>query len=215
MAQRLNEKRVFVLGHNRLQNELLCQVVSKDLAISTSILDRLQALPSPEDGQFLRQLLLIDTEAMALNRIVDELKNSQVCATAIVALFNLRHGTGVEQEAIRHGLRGFFYENEGLSLLLKGLKTLFEGQIWIARNVLVEAVVNGHGRKPDTVQFQSGISEREMEVLALIAAGANNRQIAEKLFISEHTVKTHVYNIFKKIKVPNRLQAALWMAHHL
>jgi DNA-binding CsgD family transcriptional regulator len=71
---------------------------------------------------------------------------------------------------------------------------------------------------------------REIEILSMVAFGAKNEQIADKLFISPNTVKTHVYNIFKispntvkthvynifkKISVPNRLQAALWAAKNL
>ena len=49
----------------------------------------------------------------------------------------------------------------------------------------------------------------------LVSAGAKNEQIAEELHISPNTVKTHIYNIFKKIGVPNRLQAALWAVKNL
>jgi DNA-binding CsgD family transcriptional regulator len=49
----------------------------------------------------------------------------------------------------------------------------------------------------------------------MIAVGATNDEIADKLFISPHTVKTHLYRIFKKINVPNRVQAALWAAKNL
>ncbi|MCK4790270.1 MAG: helix-turn-helix transcriptional regulator [Desulfobacteraceae bacterium] len=56
---------------------------------------------------------------------------------------------------------------------------------------------------------------KEIEILSMVAFGAKNEQIADKLFISPNTVKTHVYNIFKKINVPNRLQAALWAAKNL
>lgn len=60
-----------------------------------------------------------------------------------------------------------------------------------------------------------GITPREMEILAMVAVGAKNEEIADKLGISPHTVKTHVYNMCKKIGVPNRLQAALWAAKNL
>jgi len=63
--------------------------------------------------------------------------------------------------------------------------------------------------------FISPLTPREIEILSLVAIGAKNEEIAEKLFISSNTVKTHIYNIFKKIDVPNRLQAALWAAKNL
>ena len=59
------------------------------------------------------------------------------------------------------------------------------------------------------------LTRREIEILSMIAAGATNEQIANELFISRNTVRTHIYNIFKKINVPNRLQAALWAVKNL
>lgn len=68
-----------------------------------------------------------------------------------------------------------------------------------------------HVIPPDT----SDLTVREKEILDHIARGASNRDIAEALFISTHTVKTHLHNIFKKINVKGRLQAALWAADNL
>ena len=59
------------------------------------------------------------------------------------------------------------------------------------------------------------LTRRQKEILRLIAGGLSNREIADTLFISPHTVKTHLQNIFSKIKVKQRLQAALWAARHL
>lgn len=58
--------------------------------------------------------------------------------------------------------------------------------------------------------FPVGLTPREVEVLALIATGMTNTEIAECLFISPHTVKNHVTNIYKKLKVEDRTQIALW-----
>ncbi|MFH1935680.1 MAG: helix-turn-helix transcriptional regulator [Pseudomonadota bacterium] len=59
------------------------------------------------------------------------------------------------------------------------------------------------------------LTPREVEILTMMATGATNANIADKLCISPHTVKTHIYNIFKKIDVPNRLQASLWATKNL
>jgi ATP/maltotriose-dependent transcriptional regulator MalT len=59
------------------------------------------------------------------------------------------------------------------------------------------------------------LTRREREILDLISDGLSNRQIADQLFISLHTVKTHLQNIFCKINVKQRLQAALWAAKYL
>ncbi len=67
----------------------------------------------------------------------------------------------------------------------------------------------------EKAQDVSGLTQREKEILDLIATGFSNQQIADELFISPHTVKTHLHNIFKKINVKRRLQAALWAAQNL
>ena len=67
-------------------------------------------------------------------------------------------------------------------------------------------------RKRDEVDI---LTPQEKKVLILLASGFKNAEIAQKLFISEKTVKTHIHKIFKKIKVSNRLQAALWASKNL
>ena len=69
--------------------------------------------------------------------------------------------------------------------------------------------------KEESCPLNVQLTPREREILEQIAQGASNRQIADGLYISPHTVKTHLHNIFQKIDVTGRLQAALWAAKHL
>jgi DNA-binding CsgD family transcriptional regulator len=59
------------------------------------------------------------------------------------------------------------------------------------------------------------LTKRELEILSTIAEGATNEEIADRFFISPNTVKSHLYNIYKKIGLSNRLQAALWARRNL
>jgi len=132
-----------------------------------------------------------------------------------VALYNLSPGFGVEKKALRKGIRGFFYKQDPPELLIKGVSALFNEELWVSREIMTKAILENRDKDIITIKDQSTLTPREIEILSLIATGAKNDYIAEELFISPNTVKTHIYNIFKKINVPNRLQAALWAAKNL
>ncbi len=76
---------------------------------------------------------------------------------------------------------------------------------------LREKLVMRRGGRPD---YPSGLTEREVEVLRLVAAGKSNREIGEALVISENTVIRHVSNIFTKAGVSNRVEAASYAARN-
>jgi DNA-binding NarL/FixJ family response regulator len=203
--------RVFVVGQRSLQNELLCRVLETETGVPTRLLEEPSTFV-PQKGY--QQLLFMDAGKLA-KRVLWELKQGHLTDEVLVALFNLKEGLGIEHEAIRWGVRGLFYERDSLDTLLKGVRLLLAGEIWLSRYTLFEAAKDGRNRRVASVQHEAGLTAREVEIVTLVASGADNRRIAEKLFVSENTVKTHLYNIFKKINVPNRLQAALWAANHL
>ena len=130
-----------------------------------------------------------------------------------IAMFNADPESGLEAEAIKIGLRGIIYENDPPAILIKGVQALYKGEFWYPRETLAKVFL-GDRSHPAKVQksAQSLLTPREKQILTLIASGAANDEIAEDLCISPHTVKTHLYNIYNKIKVPNRIQAALWAA---
>ncbi len=88
------------------------------------------------------------------------------------------------------------------------------GEVWIPRDVLVRAATESD-RHGSVALEQSGLTTREMEILNLVSTGATNDQIAAQLCISPHTVKTHMYNIFRKIGVDNRFRAAPWVRRNM
>jgi LuxR family transcriptional regulator of csgAB operon len=132
----------------------------------------------------------------------------------LVALFNVRRGTGIEEKSVALGVRGFFYEQDPLDLFLRGVRAVFAGELWLSRQVTTRCILD-QGRATPFPKEPSLLTPREAEILEMVVMGSTNDQIAEKLAISPHTVKTHLYNIFKKIDVPNRFQAALWASKNL
>lgn len=111
-----------------------------------------------------------------------------------------------------HHIRGLFYRDESLDIFLKGFKAILNGEIWVPREVLLRWVSLQH---PVKENLSLSLSDREVTVLKLLTDDFSNKDISEKLYISCNTVKTHLYNIYKKINVGNRTQAAKWARMHL
>ena len=211
------DRQIVILGLQNLQNELLAYVLQKEMGARCCVAEEIDDLGEHLDAEAEKRLLLIDCSGRNIKKTLEELHqspwNSRVPIT--IALFSLQHGRGIEQNALQYGVRGFFYQHEKLPLIMKGVDTLFGGEIWLSREILVECATTNTRKRVSAVENKAGLTSREMEILALVSVGANNEEIADKLFISPHTVKTHLYHIFKKISVPSRLQAALWAAKHL
>ena len=84
---------------------------------------------------------------------------------------------------------------------LRGIKFLFNREVWISREILLKCALDGFLQKKSIVMEKNELTQREVEILSLISLGASNEDIANKVCISTNTVKTHLYNIYKKIKV--------------
>ena len=132
-----------------------------------------------------------------------------------IVLFNVSKGMEFEEKIVLKGVRGVFYVHDPLDIFLKGIGAVLNGKLWLSRDVMTRFILEGKGKDNSLNKSSNKLTDRQTEILALIAVGATNDEIAERLFISPYTVKTHLYKIFKKINVPNRIQAALWAAKNL
>jgi len=132
-----------------------------------------------------------------------------------VAIFNMAAGQPFGNDLVKKGVRGIFYNDDPLANLSKGVQAILNGELWFSRKDLMKCILDSNNDNQLAMELKASLTNREREILILIASGINNSQIADNLNISRNTVKTHLYNIYNKIKVPNRLQAALWAAKHL
>lgn len=115
-------------------------------------------------------------------------------------------------ETMKIGANGYVLKDSDADGLIKAIKDVNDGKTYIQpsiASILVEEL-NHKERKDSNYEKIESLTKREYEVLILVAEGLNNKEIANKLFISEKTVKNHVSNIFKKIEVNDRIQAAIF-----
>ena len=210
--------KTFILGSTNLHNELITYAIRKEFNSDCSLINSIEKLqPGNPATTADIILILIDSIEHSFEYVLKYLLTDidDTASEFLLALFNLRYGTGVEQKALGRKIKGFFYQNDSLSLFLKGIRALRNGEIWISRDILLECAFNSFKQKIDFIQKNTALTQREIEILRLVCMGAKNEEIADRVFISLNTVKTHLYNIYKKIKVKNRLQAALWAAKNL
>jgi len=119
--------------------------------------------------------------------------------------------------AAKAGARGYVLKGISSATLLEAMKTIHEGGVWIdgdlpyAADFAAIAEVQSKAEEPIASENESIklLTRREAEILKLVAEGLSNEEIASRVFISERTVKTHLTNIFDKLKVNNRFKAAL------
>lgn len=117
--------------------------------------------------------------------------------------------------AMRLGARGVVLKQSATDLLLKSILKVQSGEIWLDNRMTAE-VMRAFSKSSESGPRREKplLSDREREIVQLVAQGFRNREIGEKLFISEQTVKNHLHNIFDKLGVSDRLELALYALHH-
>ncbi|GIH70240.1 response regulator [Sphaerimonospora thailandensis] len=126
--------------------------------------------------------------------------------------------------AMRAGAAGFLYKDVDPAALVQAIRAVHGGQVLLAPEAAAAVLtppgttgVARHGPVPDGSASDdrgAALTEREREVLKLIAGGHSNREIARELVVAEKTVKTHVSNVLMKLGVQDRTQAALYAVRH-
>ncbi len=117
-------------------------------------------------------------------------------------------------EAFRGGARGIFtcYESQ-FDALCKCISCVHSGQVWAnARQLdcLIDAVAQAPAVRLANAKGASLLSKREEEVVREVAEGLSNHDIAQQLHLSDHTVKNHLFHIFEKLGISNRVELVLY-----
>jgi DNA-binding NarL/FixJ family response regulator len=211
------ETSVVIIGKNQLHNDLLQSYIESQEGYSCACKPRLNKEVVDRLNEEGITILIIDsnyTDIRLLNNgdSLSEAIRQQRCHPV---LFNVEADQKIEKKAIGCGIRGVFYSNEPIEHLVKGLSAVLAGELWFPRKVISEYILSVYKKRLEHNPSLPQVTQRERQILIELSGGASNQEIAERLNISQHTVKTHIYNCYKKIGVSNRLQATVWASRHL
>jgi len=113
--------------------------------------------------------------------------------------------------AVAGGAAGYLLKGIDRDDLIQALRIVSGGEMLLTRDELARSL-RGVSEAAESADLIEPLTERELEVLRLVATGMNNREIGAVLFVAESTVKTHVEHIIGKLGVSDRVQAAVWAA---
>jgi DNA-binding NarL/FixJ family response regulator len=157
-------------------------------------------------------VILMDINMPGMNGLqaIEELKKEEGIYKVVV--LTIHQDREYLFKTIQLGAEGYVLKDAEASVLIEAIRTVYEGNTYIQPNMTSELVreytrISTHTRSKEE---ENVLTSREVEVIGLIAEGLINKEIAKKLYISEKTVKNHVSNIFKKLNVSDRTQAAIY-----
>ncbi len=200
------ERSVIIVGTGSVQNKLLANLIEQRTGYAC------RTRPADELNGFLpaASLALIDAAEFAAR--MQALRASGLFQS--IALINADEQLPLELVVACPGVKGVFFTESSEDTLVKGIEAIFRGEYWLPRRVLC-----AHLERTRTVQKPASpaatlLTRKEMETLRLLPTGSSTEHIAQELKVSPHTVKTHIYNLFRKIRVSNRVQAVHWAAQN-
>jgi len=210
---------IHIVGKNKLQNELLLSFIKEKIPLEGTCTQKLEpATPIHENESTPPQFLLVDCKDIDRENLWAEIESwkSSIPSQCFVALCNVDPKMKIEKSAMNSTIQGLFFKDDPPDVINKGISAILNGDLWYSRKTLAKHILNPGPSMNSLYHATScNLTIREREILSLIASGKSNKAMADDLCISVHTVKTHIYNIYKKINVNNRFQALLWAAKYL
>jgi len=211
-----NQDRVRVLAADAtsMGTQLLVEALARD--------SQLQMIESPSSAPTLLTLVKREKPHIAVvsakleeangqgYELVREIR-AQAPATRVIVLLDASERAAVV-EAFRAGAQGVFCRTEPFRLLGKCIQCVHQGQVWASSGEL-HFLLEALGR-PNLANFQTNggslLSARELDVVRCVAEGLTNREVAQRLHLTEHTVKNYLFRIFDKLGVSSRVEVVLY-----
>jgi two-component system, NarL family, nitrate/nitrite response regulator NarL len=206
-----NAIRVFVADSSPIHTQLLADGLKRDPDLRV-------IFPVSDSSGLIAEVMASDIDVLVISanldeqplkglEILQELRTSFPGIRAIVLLHSSKRELIVD--AFRAGGRGIFSRQGSIEMLIKAVRCVHEGQIWAnsrEMSLAVEALANSRKVRAVNGNGLSLLSRREMEVVKCLAEGMTNREIAERLQLSQHTIKNYLFRVFDKLGVSSRVE---------
>jgi DNA-binding NarL/FixJ family response regulator len=204
---------VMLVDDHEVVLEGLIRILEKEGGIKIVTVARSAEEALEKIARFPPDVIIVDIQLPGMNGIelIKQVKSRYPDIEAIT--LTVFDDEQFAKQAIKAGAIGYVIKDAAKDELVKSVRAAARGESLISTSVarkLIEEISEPEGRRKRRAEGYEGLSQREVDVIKLMARGYNNRQIADILFISEHTVKVHIRNIFRKIGVADRTNAVLW-----
>jgi len=217
--------RIVVADDHPIFRDGLCKLLAleEDFEVVAQAQDGRQVLDVLQ--QFDPDILLLDLKMPGLDGLATLQRLQQSKNKTRVIVLTASDDKNEFVQAMKLGTSGIVLKQTATELLIKSIRKVHAGEIWLDSHttaaVIRQFVANDESPMPPPMQTsaprereRSPLSQREREIVALVAQGFKNKEMAEKMFISEQTVKNHLHNIFDKLGVSDRLELALYAIHN-
>jgi DNA-binding NarL/FixJ family response regulator len=185
---------------NGLTNLLLLEDDLKVLASCTNGVDAIRAVRIHQPDVVVLDICMPGMSGLEVCRKIreDKLPTRLVILTAALKDEDMA-------DAVHLGVHGIVLKEMAPQLLIQCIRKVYTGEQWLERRATRQILEKMLRRETGTREVIDVLTPREIELIRLVAAGLRNKEIADKLFISEGTVKVHLHNIYKKLNVDSRM----------
>ena len=161
-------------------------------------------------SEFIPDIVLMDLIMPGLDGVETTRRIKKVSPRTQVVVLTSYHEDVHIFPALKAGAISYILKDMKMEKLVEALHRAVQGEVTLHPRVAVRVLQNIRGENPESEPLFTELTDRELDVLKLIASGLTNNQIAENLVISENTVKGHVSNILSKLHMADRTQVAVY-----
>ena len=217
--------RIVVADDHPIFRDGLCKLLAleEDFEVVAQASDGRQVLDVLQ--QYAPDILLLDLKMPGLDGLATLQRLQAIKNKTRVIVLTASDDKNEFVQAMKLGTSGIVLKQTATDLLIKSIRKVHAGEIWLDSHTtaaVIRQFVAADETPPPAAAPQptsrererSPLSQREREIVALVAQGFKNKEMAEKMFISEQTVKNHLHNIFDKLGVSDRLELALYAIHN-